>query len=84
MKALTEAIEAAGGVSKLAALLGARQSVVSNWRAREQVPADQCPAVEAATGVRCEALRPDLTWQRDPEGRVTGYVVSVPSQEKAA
>lgn len=84
MKALTEAIELAGGVGRLASLMGLRQNVVSNWKMREQVPPDQCPAIELATGVRCEALRNDVAWQRDDSGRVTGYVVPVPAPDKAA
>lgn len=74
MDALTKAIESAGGVGKLASSLGTAQNVVSNWRARGQVPADRCPAIEATTGVRCEELRPDLEWHR-VNGQVTGYHV---------
>lgn len=61
----------------MAASMGLRQNVVSNWKARGQVPAEQCPAIEAATGVLCEELRPDLDWTRDEDGRVTGYHVPI-------
>lgn len=75
MEALELAISSAGGVSKLAAALGVSQSVVSNWKARGQVPADRCPAIEAVTTIPCEQLRPDLDWLRDEAGVVTGYCV---------
>ena len=57
--ALTKAIARAGGVSQLARSLGVRQSAVSNWRNR-QVPADRCRAIERATGVTANELRPDV------------------------
>lgn len=38
MDILDIAIDAAGGVGKLAAALGVRQNVVSNWRMREKLP----------------------------------------------
>jgi len=79
MDALNTAIQTAGGVTKLADILGVRQNVVSNWRMREQVPEEYCAAIEIATGVRCEVLRPDLIWQRDDLGKVTGHFVPVPA-----
>ena len=50
-------------MSALAADIGATAQRLSNWRKRG-VPADQCPAIERATGgaVRCEDLRPDVDW----------------------
>lgn len=77
--ALSLAIETVGGVSKLAAALDVSQTVISNWRKRGRVPADRCPYVEAATGVICEMLRPDLQWIRSAEGAVTGYCVNFDS-----
>jgi DNA-binding transcriptional regulator YdaS (Cro superfamily) len=67
------------GVVRLAALLGCRQSVVSNWLLRRSVPLNWCAPVEAATEgqVRCELLRPDVTWHRDESGAVTGYTIPV-------
>lgn len=79
MDALKEAISIAGGVGKLADLLGVRQSAVSNWKARGVVPAVRCPYIEAATTIRCEQLRPGLGWTRDSDGRVTGYHVKTDS-----
>lgn len=62
MDALTLVIEKAGGVGKLAAAIGVRQNVVSNWKARGQVPANQCAAVAAASqgAVTVHDLRPDV------------------------
>lgn len=60
MDALESAIEAAGGVGKLADLLGIYQSTVSNWKARGQVPACRCIHIEAFTGVSRYRLRPDV------------------------
>ena len=71
LDALNKAIDICDvGVGGFAALLGARQSVVSNWRARlasgEQsvIPAEWCPAIERETAgrVRCEWLNPDFDW----------------------
>lgn len=62
MDALTLAIEKAGGVGKLATALGLKQNVVSNWRQRGNVPANQCAAVALASGgeVTVHDLRPDV------------------------
>ena len=54
---LNEAIRAVGGVSELARLIGISQPSVSNWM---RVPAERVVAVEAATGVSRDVLRPDL------------------------
>ncbi len=54
---LTEAFRSAGGVSELARRLGISQPSVSNWI---RVPAERVIAVEAATGVSRNKLRPDL------------------------
>ena len=59
---LSEAIQAAGGVSELARRIGISQPSVSNW---DKVPAERVLAVEAATGVDRTVLRPDL-YQRAP------------------
>lgn len=57
------AIEAAGGVTKLAVAMGITAQRVSNWVERG-VPAERCPDIERATGgaVTCEELRPDVDW----------------------
>lgn len=60
--ALERAIDAAGGLTALARLLGLKShAVIHQWRLN-RVPAEHCPSVEGATGVRCEELRPDVNW----------------------
>jgi TorA maturation chaperone TorD len=59
---LSEAIQAAGGVSKLARRVGVSQPSVSNW---DKVPAERVLVVEAATGIDRKVLRPDLYEERD-------------------
>ncbi|OAF14919.1 molecular chaperone [Bradyrhizobium centrolobii] len=54
---LERAIGAAGGVAQLARKIGISQPSVSNW---SKVPAQRVVAVEAATGVSRDHLRPDL------------------------
>ena len=54
---LNRAIDAAGGVVQLAHKIGITQPSISNWN---RVPAERVIAVEAATGVSREQLRPDL------------------------
>jgi TorA maturation chaperone TorD len=54
---LCHAIDAAGGIAKLARKIGIAQPSVSNW---DRVPAQRVIAVEAATGVSRQHLRPDL------------------------
>ena len=63
MNAIDIAVNHCSGLSALAAALNVSPQVVSNWRERG-VPAERCPAIEAATGglVRCEDLRPDVAW----------------------
>lgn len=80
MSALDTAIQKAGGPSKLSFAIGVRPNVVTNWRLRNNVPEEHCPAVEQATGVRCEELRPDVVWTRNEQGQVTGYHVRLAAQ----
>jgi TorA maturation chaperone TorD len=54
---LDRAIAAAGGVAGLARKIGISQPSVSNW---SRVPAQRVIAVEAATGISRNDLRPDL------------------------
>lgn len=56
-EALKRAIDAKGSRNALAAQLGVSGSAISQW---DKVPAERVIAVEAATGVRREDLRPDL------------------------
>jgi DNA-binding transcriptional regulator YdaS (Cro superfamily) len=72
--ALERAIDAAGGITKLAlALELSGHAVVHQWRSN-RVPAEQCPLIERLTReaaaakddqslvVTCEELRPDIAW----------------------
>jgi TorA maturation chaperone TorD/DNA-binding transcriptional regulator YdaS (Cro superfamily) len=54
---LERAIDAAGGIAQLARKIGIAQPSVSNW---STVPAQRVIAVEVATGVSRQMLRPDL------------------------
>lgn len=59
---LERAIEAAGGVTKMAQSLNlSGHGVIYQW-SKNRVPADHCPDIEKLTGVRCEELRPDVNW----------------------
>ena len=62
MTPLERAIDIANGVGALASAIGVSASAPSMWKARGNVPAKHCPAIEHATGVRCEDLRPDVHW----------------------
>ena len=62
---LERAIKLGGGtISAFAELIGVAPSAPSMWKARGNVPAEHCPAIERATGgqVKCEELRPDVPW----------------------
>ena len=54
---LDRAIDAAGGIAQLARKIGISQPSVSNWT---RVPSQRVIAVETATGVSRNDLRPDL------------------------
>jgi DNA-binding transcriptional regulator YdaS (Cro superfamily) len=54
---LKEAIERAGSQVKLAKLLGISHQALNQW---EDVPVHHIVAIERATGVPRERLRPDL------------------------
>jgi TorA maturation chaperone TorD len=62
---LEEAIRAAGGVGALARKIGISQPSVSNWA---RIPAERVLAVEAATGISRNILRPDLYIEHHPNG----------------
>ena len=63
--------------------LGVTQARVSQWVRGETVPEHYCPLIERLSGLRCEDLRPDVRWQRDGNGRITGYVVPVDGRQAA-
>ena len=57
--ALQRAIDQAGGAQALADLLNEKHvQTILNWKVRG-VPANRCPAIEAATGVSRRDLRDD-------------------------
>ena len=59
---IKQAIDIAGGMTALARALNVKShTTVYQW-AQTRVPAEYCPLIEALTGVRCEALRPDIAW----------------------
>ncbi len=89
--ALQRAITLAGGQSALARALSndaraVKQGHVWSWLNRGSVPIEFALPIETATAgsVRCEDLRPDVTWQRADDGTVTGYVVPVSAPETGA
>jgi DNA-binding transcriptional regulator YdaS (Cro superfamily) len=64
--AIRAAAEKVGGQASLARILDVKPPTVNQWvKGERQVPAEQCPAIERATGgaVRCEELRPDVPWE---------------------
>lgn len=83
MNSIDRAIQIAGSQADLARALGVLPQHLTNWRKRG-IPADRCPDIERATGLRCEDLRPELHWNRDAAGAVTGYTVPVPQKGRAA
>lgn len=60
---MQRAIDAAGGVSALARAIGVAQPSISNWT---RVPSDRVVAVEKATGIPRQRLRPDLYPEDQP------------------
>lgn len=70
-------IRAADGPTAVARALGLRQSAVSNWITRGQVPLEHAAAVCALAGVDPAKVRPDVEWERDADGRVVSYRVPV-------
>src|ERR1043165_2344756 len=77
---LSEAIQAAGRVSKLARRVGVSQPSVSNW---DKVPAERVLVVEAATGVDRKVLRPDLYQERDAAAQTVDDIDIARAQEYA-
>lgn len=59
MEVLKSFLARRGAVSELARAVGVTHGAVSQW-ATSRVPADRVVAVERATGIPREALRPDL------------------------
>lgn len=73
---LQQAIDVCGGQAALARALNVSAGLVYQWlTGARPLSADRCPDIERATGIRCELLRPDMTWTRNEGGEVTGYHV---------
>lgn len=83
MTAIDRAIQIAGSQADLARALRVLPQHLTNWRKRG-IPAERCPDIERATGLRCEEQRPDLQWNRDDDGNVTGYTVPVAVKSQVA
>ena len=77
MKPIEKAINTVGAAAELARICGIKPQNVTRWRREGRPPVDHCPSIEAATGIRCELLRPDCVWTRDEAGAVTGYHVRI-------
>lgn len=73
LAALKKAISVAGTTYALAELLNYKQSRISMWVTRGRVPAEECRAVEQATGgqVTRHDLRPDVFGQAVSQGPVS-------------
>lgn len=79
IEALDRATKAAGTGAELARRIGVGPMVITQWKARGHVPVEHRPAIELATGVRCEEFGGGYQWQRDRKGKVTGYVTPIPA-----
>ncbi len=77
---LNRAIEAAGGITELARKIGVAQPSISNWN---RVPAAPVIAIEAATRVSRELLRPDLYCTTAAGAAVVDPVDTARAQEYA-
>lgn len=84
---LQEAVDILGGQTATSKICGVSPGLVWQWlNGKRPLPEDHCPTIEAATAeagdrIRCEELRSDVDWQRDPSGQVTGYLVAVAPPE---
>ena len=77
---LDRAIDAAGGIARLARKIGISQPSVSNWT---RVPAQRVIAVELATGVPRNDLRPDLYSEQAVSPELVDPVDAARAQEYA-
>jgi DNA-binding transcriptional regulator YdaS (Cro superfamily) len=82
-EALSAATQRAGSPAKLAAAIGVSLHKVTAWIGGADVNAELCPAIEQATGVTCDELRPDLLWVRDASREVLAYAVPVDGADVA-
>jgi DNA-binding transcriptional regulator YdaS (Cro superfamily) len=55
-----EIISAAGGVGKLAGLLGVSHSSVCDWRRADRIPVERAIAISDALDIPRHEIRPDI------------------------
>lgn len=60
------AVRAVGSQTKLAEAIGRTQQAVSKWAKDGRIPAEYVVAVEKATGIPRQKLRPDLYEGMEP------------------
>lgn len=77
---LDRAIDAAGGIAQLARKIGISQPSVSNWT---RVPAQRVVAVETATGIPRNDLRPDLYSEQAVSAELVDALDAARAQEYA-
>lgn len=87
--ALREAIKKAGGITKLAEMLGegTKSQTIANWMTRG-VPLERCIDIEKVTGIRCEDLNPEIDWKKISSvlcspARITGGAVRKTKQSRS-
>lgn len=73
---IQRAIAAYGSQAAAARRLNVSSGLVWQWLNGERpIAPKHCPVIEEDTGIRCEHLRGDVVFTRDPSGSVTGYHV---------
>lgn len=55
--------------------VGVTQSRVSQWIAGEPIPPERAELIEIDTAgeIRVEEICSEVTWQRDPDGKILGH-----------
>lgn len=81
--ALSSASQRAGSPAKLAEAIGVQLHKVVEWIGGSEIAAALCPAIEQATGVTCDDLRPDLLWVRDGSGEILAFATPVDGADAA-
>jgi len=61
-KVLQRIVENLGGPTELGRRIGCSAQRICNWVKRGSLPIRYCLKIEAATGISCEELRPDVNW----------------------
>lgn len=68
MNGLERAVSAVGGVCNLARKLDLHHSSIILWRKNGRIPAERVLAIEQATGIPREELRPDIFLKPESTG----------------